>query len=135
MSDKTTINREGLTEKECKLLDFCIEFKDDPDFNRLPVPDKILERMGIKREHRQISAMEATKYAFSATSINSHQYRGHIEVIDQSASVSQFPNLVALADSINTSETKIQQLEDSSSLPSPDDEKCIVASEQGLDAS
>lgn len=134
MSEPSIINREGLTEKELVLLEFCLEFKDHPDFQRLPMPKKILDRAGIKREHRYISAMEATKYAFTATSLNAHQYKGDIQVIDQSVSVSHFPNLTELAGSKDTSETRIQLSADSSSLPSPDDGQGIAISEQGLDA-
>ena len=132
--DSTTkpLTRDDLSDKEKKLLDFCLAFKDDPDFHRLPIPDKILEVAGIKRERKDLSVMEATKYAFNATSINALQYTGNMTFIDQSVSVSHFPNLTELADSKDTNETKIQQSEDSSSPPEPDDEKCSVVCVQGL---
>lgn len=126
------LTREDLSDKEQKLLDFVLAFKDDPDFYRLPVPERILEVAGIKRELRNISAMEATNYALNATSINAHQYKGDITFIDQSVSVSHFPNLAELAHSKDTNETKIQVLEDCSSPPLPDDEKCISVSSEGL---
>jgi hypothetical protein len=126
------LTREDLSDKEQKLLDFCLAFQDDPDFNRLPIPAKILEVAGIKREYKYLNVMEATNYAFRATSINAHQYKGDIQVIDQSVSVSHFPNLTELADSKDTSETKNQQSEDSSSPPLLDDGKCIVPCVEGL---
>lgn len=125
------LTREDLSDKERKLLAFCLEFKDDPDFDRLPMPQRVLEVAGIKREKKPIGVMEATKYALTATSINTG-YKGDIEVIDQSVSVSHFPNLIELAHSKDTNETKIQQLEDCSSPPEPDDEKGIASSSQGL---
>lgn len=126
------LTREDLSDKEQKLLDFVLAFKEDPDFDRLPIPDRVLKVAGIKRLHTYKNAMEATKYAFNATSINAEQYKGDITTIDQSVSVSHFPNLTELAHSKDTSETKIQVLEDCSSLPEPDDGKCIVASSEGL---
>ena len=38
---------------------------------------------GIKKVDKPISAMEATKKAFMATTLNQHQYKGGITVIDQ----------------------------------------------------
>lgn len=131
-STTKALTREDLSDKEQKLLDFVLAFKDDPDFNRIPIPERILAVAGIKREKKDFSIMEATKYAFSATSINAHQYKGNMELIDQSVSVSHFPNLTELADSKDTSETKILRSEDSSSPPEPDDEKCIAPCVEGL---
>ena len=126
------LTREDLSDKEQKLLDFVLAFKEDPDFHRLPIPERVLAVAGIKRELRNISATEATNYAFGATSLNAHQYKGDTTFIDQSVSVSHFPNLIELAHSKDTNETKTQQLEDCSSPPEPDDEKGIASSAQGL---
>jgi hypothetical protein len=131
-STTKVLTREDLSDKEQKLLDFVLAFKDDPDFHRLPIPERVLAVAGIKREQKDYSVMEATKYAFNTTSFNAHQYKGNMEVIDQSVSVSQFPNLIELADSKDTNETKIQQSEDSSSPPLLDDGKCIVPCVEGL---
>ena len=127
------LTREDLSDKEQKLLDFVLEFQNDPDFHRLPIPQRVLDVAGIKRELRYMNTMEATNYAFKATSINAHQYKGDMTFIDQSVSVSHFPNLKELADSKDTNETKIQVSMDSSNPPLPDDDKCIAVSSQGLD--
>jgi hypothetical protein len=131
-STTKALTREDLSDKEQKLLDFVLAFKDDPDFHRLPIPERVLAVAGIKRERKEIGVMEATKYAFNTTSINAHQYKGDMTFIDQSVSVSQFPNLIELADSKDTNETKILRSEDSSSPPEPDDEKCIAPCVEGL---
>ncbi len=122
------LTRDDLSDKEKTFLDWVLSFQDDPDFHRIPLPPRIMKVAGIKREMKQISAMEATRYAFNATSINAHQYKGGITIINQSETVNHFPNLTELAYSRDTSENKIQVLEDSSSLPESYAEKDSVLS-------
>ncbi len=122
------LTRDDLSDKEKTFLDWVLSFQDDPDFHRIPLPPRIMRVAGIKREVKQIGAMEATRYAFNATSINAHQYKGGITVIDQSETVSHFPNLSEMAYSKDTSESKTRQLEDSSSPPEPYAEKDSVLS-------
>ena len=98
-----------------RLEAFAISFKDDPDFYRIPFPEHILKKLGLYKPKEDISAMKAVNYAMTAPSINT--YSKPIETIDQSETVKTFPNLVELADSIKSTETKILEFADPSSSP------------------
>jgi hypothetical protein len=103
-------------EKERKFEEFAMMFKDDPDFYRIPFPEHILKRLGLYREKKDISAVEAVKRCLDAPNVNVYT-NNTIEVIDQSVSVSHFPNLLSLVDSTGTSETKTQEPEGRPSSP------------------
>lgn len=101
-----------------RLEAFALSFKDDPDFYRIPFPEHILKRIGMYKEKDDISAMKAVNYAMMAPSL--HRYTAPIQIIDQSETVKTFPNLVELARSTSTSDSKTQELADSSSPPASD---------------
>jgi hypothetical protein len=83
-----------LTPWEQKMLNFITEHKDDPDLLKLPLPGHLLEMVGIKKDNKPINAMEATRKAFNATSLYSHQYVGTITTIDQTKmSDVKFPDI------------------------------------------
>ena len=114
-----------------RLEAFALAFKNDPDFYRIPFPEHILKRLGLYKEKDDISAMKAINYAITAPSLN--RYTAPIEVIDQSETVKTFPNLVALADSIKATESKSQELADSSNPPASDVVVGSVVSSASLD--
>jgi hypothetical protein len=109
-------------EKIQKLVDFALEFKDDPDFNRLPFPVevvKILEQKGVTIKPREFTAAQAADACFNMTSTQTYT-SNKIEVIDQTSFECSFPPLPALASPIDTSETKTPESTDSPSLPASD---------------
>jgi len=102
--------------KRDRLKAFALAFKDDPDFQRVPFPDDILEELGIKRQQKDYTAMEAVNRCFAMTSVERYS-KNQIEVIDQTSLPISFPPIPETAPPTNTNETKTQELEDCSSLP------------------
>lgn len=118
-------------EKIQKLVDFALEFKDDPDFNRLTFPVevvKILAEKGITIKPREFTASQAADACFNMTSSQTYTST-KIEVIDQTSLECSFPPLPVLASPTDTSETKTQGSEDHSSSPASD----AVASTEPVD--
>jgi hypothetical protein len=115
-----------LSQKE-RLKAFALAFKDDPDFHKLPFPDDVLAELGIKRPERYISAVEATNRCFNM--VNTERYTTNVvEVIDQTSLPISFPPFPQSVPPTNTNETKTQELEDCSSVPSSGVVQCSVAS-------
>jgi len=107
-------------EKLQKLVDFALEFKDDPDFNRLPFPVeviKILAEKGVTLKPREFTAAQAADACFNMTSSQTYT-SNKIEVIDQTLIECSFPPLPVLASPTDTTETKTPESEDLSSPPS-----------------
>ena len=100
-----------------QLVDFAINYKDDPDFVRLTFPAEVWKRLeahGIKPQKKEYSATQAVDKCFSIPREN--QYKSNvIEVIDQTSLSIEFPKHHEKVDSTDTTETKTQPLEDSSS--------------------
>ena len=110
-----------------KLKAMALAFKDDPDFLRLPFPEDILAELGIKRERKEYTAMEAVNKCFKTQT--SHIYTSNeIQVIDQTALPISFPPIPPSAPPINTNETKTQELADCSSVPSSGVVECNALS-------
>jgi hypothetical protein len=102
--------------KRDRLKAFALAFKDDPDFQRLPFPEDILEELGIKRERKEYTATQAVNKCFNMT--NTEKYTSNtIETIDQTGLSISFPPVPPLAPPISTTETKTQELEGRSSSP------------------
>lgn len=113
--------------KRDKLKAMALAFKDDPDFIRLPFPEDILAELGIKRERKDYTAMEAVNKCFSIP--NEHHYTSNkIEVIDQTALPISFPPILPTAPPTDTNETKTQELTDCSSVPSSGVVECNALS-------
>jgi hypothetical protein len=113
-------------EKIQKLVEFALEFKDDPDFNRLTFPVevlKILAEKGVTLKPREFTAAQAADACFNMTSTQTYT-SNKIEVIDQTSLECSFPPLPVLASPTDTNETKSPELEDSPSLPA----SCAVVS-------
>ena len=107
--------------KRDRLKAFALEFKDDPDFQRLPFPEDILQELGIKRERKEYTATQAVNKCFNM--VNTERYTNNvIETIDQTSLPISFPPIPPVAPPISTNETKNQELEGRSSSPLP----CVV---------
>jgi hypothetical protein len=123
-------------EKIQKLVEFALAFKDDPDFNRIPLPAPVLARLaelGIKQEKKQYSATQAVDKAFAITSEYAHQYTSNeVQVIDQTSLSISFPPIPETAPPTSTNETKNQESEGHSNLLVTDADSNIVLSEKGL---
>lgn len=119
-----------------KLVDFAIAFKDDPDFNRIPLPTPVLARLaqlGIKQEKKQYSATQAVDKAFAITSEYAHQYTSNeVQVIDQTSLAISFPPIPESAPPTSTNETKNQESEGRSSPPVSGGDSNTVVCEKGL---
>ena len=102
--------------KRDKLKAMALAFKDDPDFQRVPFPEDILAELGIKRERKDYTAMEAVNKCF--TTQNNNRYTSNeIQVIDQTSLPISFPPIPPSAPPTDTNETKTQELTDCSNLP------------------
>lgn len=82
-----------LTPWEAKMLDFIMEHREDPDLLRLPLSTKLLALAGITKVDKPIGIMEATRKAYNVTSEYAHQYKGPIEVQDQTKMDIKFPEI------------------------------------------
>ena len=105
-------------EKIQKLVEFALEYKNDPDFNRLTFPVevlKILAEKGVTLKPREFTAAQAADACFNMTSTQTYT-SNKIEVIDQTLIGCSFPPLPVLASPTDTTETKTPESED---LPSP----------------
>jgi len=99
-----------------RLKAFALAFKDDPDFQRLPFPEDILQELGIKRERKDYTASQAVNKCFNMT--NTEKYTiNTIDTIDQTVLSISFPPIPPVAPPISTNETKTQELEGRSSSP------------------
>lgn len=118
-----------------KLVDFALAFKDDPDFNRIPLPAPVLARLaelGVKQEKKSYSATQAVDKAFAITSEYAHQYTSNkVEVIDQTSLSVSFPPIPESAPPTSTNETKTQESEGRSNLLVADADSNIVLCEKG----
>jgi hypothetical protein len=106
-------------EKIQKLVNFALEFKNDPDFNRLTFPIevlKILAEKGVTLKPREFTAAQAADACFNMTTTQTYT-SNKIEVIDQTSLECSFPPLPVLASPTDTSETKTPESEDHSSSP------------------
>jgi len=114
-------------ELDKRLEEFALAFKDDPDFQRLPFPEHILKKLGLYKEKPYLSVQVAVDRCLNA--VNNNSYTNNVvEVIDQTGLVIDFPPLPLSSPPIDTSETKTQQSEDSSSPPACDDAVNITLS-------
>jgi hypothetical protein len=69
--------------------DFIRELQKLPDFNRLPLPESIRERLNIPLEYSYMSIKEATTKAFDNT--NEYVNAGKLEIRDQTKEKIEFP--------------------------------------------
>ena len=120
-------------EKIQKLVEFALAFKDDPDFNRIPLPAPVLAKLaelGIKQDKKQYSATQAVDKAFAIASDYAHQYTtNEVEVRDQTLLSISFPPIPESAPPTSTNETKTQESEGRSNLLVCDGDSNIVLSE------
>ena len=103
--------------KVMRLVEFALEHKDDPDFNRLVFPADVLAALaerGVKVAPKEYTASAAVDRCFNMS--HTETYTANVvEVIDQTAIVCSFPPIPPLASPTETSETKTPELEDSPS--------------------
>jgi len=82
-------------EKIQKLVDFAMEFRNDPDFHRLVFPPAVLAKLaekGIVLQPKEYSASAAVDRCFGMKT--SERYvSNQIEVIDQTKLEVKFPNV------------------------------------------
>ena len=105
--------------KVMRLVEFALEHKDDPDFNRLVFPADVLAKLaehGVKVEPKTYSVAAAVDRCFTM-SHTEHYTTNTVETRDQTALSIEFPPVPPLASPTSTSETKTPELEDSSSPP------------------
>jgi len=119
--------------KVMKLVEFALEHKDDPDFNRLVFPADVLAKLaehGVKVEPKTYTAATAIDRCYSMGQTETYT-TNTLEIRDQSELAIEFPPVPPMSSPTSTSETKSPELEDSSSLPSPDVVASNVVVERG----
>jgi hypothetical protein len=119
--------------KVMRLVEFAIEHKDDPDFNRLVFPADVLAKLaehGVKIEPKTYSVTQAVDRCFTMTRTE-HYTTNTVETRDQTALSIEFPPVPPLASPTSTSETKTPELEDSSSPPASCDASGTVSDAPG----
>jgi hypothetical protein len=119
--------------KVMRLVEFALEHKDDPDFNRLVFPASVLAKLaerGVKVEPKTYSAAAAVDRCFNMSHSEVYTVTG-VEVRDQTGLAIEFPPLPESSSPTSTSEPRNLVLMDSSSLPEPDDVSTTVGDVQG----
>jgi len=111
-------------EKIDRLVEFALQFKNDPDFNRLVFPPAVLAKLaekGVEVKPKTYSVSQAVDRCMSMKS-DERYTTNTIELIDQTSLECSFPQIPPLASPTDTNETKNPESEDSSSPPVSDAE-------------
>jgi hypothetical protein len=113
-------------EKINKLVEFALEFKNDPDFNRLVFPPVVMARLaelGVEVKPRTYTASQAVDRCIGMTS--SERYTTtDVAVIDQTSLECSFPPIPPLASPIDTNETKTPE---SADCPNPLERDAVLS--------